>query len=151
GTLGIISQVTLKLRPLPETQALVTLGCASDALEGVLDHLHQTRTRPVCLEVLNTAAARTVGQTAALPLPEAAWVVVVGFEDSEPRVGGQVQQSPRERPPGGAQGLEVRAGKAGEPLWQAVVGFLLPPAVRLSFKANLLPSAVASFCMRAVA
>src|SRR5262249_13131056 len=36
GTLGIISQVTLKLRPLPEEQAFVTLGCRTTNLEHVL-------------------------------------------------------------------------------------------------------------------
>ena len=62
GTLGIISQVTLKLRPRPEEQALLTLGCSADDLEPLLDLLHHSRTRPVCLDVLNaaTSSARNV-------------------------------------------------------------------------------------------
>src|SRR5205814_7557519 len=37
GTLGIITQVTLKLKPRPEEQALLTLGCDSDAVEPLLE------------------------------------------------------------------------------------------------------------------
>src|SRR5262249_44306269 len=46
GTLGIISQVTLKVRPLPEARAIVTLGCESPALGPLLDQLQQSGTRP---------------------------------------------------------------------------------------------------------
>jgi glycolate oxidase FAD binding subunit len=149
GTLGIITQVTLKLRPLPEARAVLTLGCTADALEGLLDRLHQTRTRPVCLDLINAAAARAVADLAGVPLPEAPWVVVVGFEEGEPAVEWQVQQLIREVPAASVQGLGARAGNASEPLWQALVEFLLPAGARLSFKANLLPSAVASFCNEA--
>ncbi len=65
GTLGIITQVTLKLRPLPEEQALISLGGAADALDGLLDRLHATRTRPVCVDLLNRPAADAVFQRAA--------------------------------------------------------------------------------------
>ena len=60
GTLGIISQVTLKLRPLPESKALVTFGCETAVLDRLLDHLHATRTRPVCVDLLNQAAVRAM-------------------------------------------------------------------------------------------
>ena len=41
------------------------------------------------------------------------------------------------------------AGKAAEPLWAALVEFAAWPDARLTFKANLLPSAVAAFCLQA--
>src|SRR6266852_1093812 len=49
GTLGVISQVTLKLKPLPEEKALVYFACDADAVPPLLNLLHRSRTRPVCV------------------------------------------------------------------------------------------------------
>src|SRR6516162_2540570 len=82
GTLGIITQVTLKLRPLAEENALITLGCNKDELEPALGILHHSRTCPVCLELLNVSAAKKVFSEARLPAPETPWVLIVGFESN---------------------------------------------------------------------
>src|SRR5207249_7295627 len=55
GTLGIITQVTLKLKPRPEDQAFVLVGCSHEMLESLLDEAARSRTRPVCLDLLNQA------------------------------------------------------------------------------------------------
>jgi glycolate oxidase FAD binding subunit len=148
GTFGILSQVTLKLRPVPESKALVTFGCETAALDRLLDHLHSTRARPVCLDVLNQAAARSMVRATGLRLPEAPWLIVVGYEDNGDAVSWQVRQLLQELAPGDIQGLEARAGDASEPLWHALVEY---PASggRVRFKANLLPHAVAPFCRQA--
>ncbi len=150
GTLGIISQVTLKVRPLPEARALVTLGCEPPALGPLLEQLHQSQTRPTCLDVLNRAAAAVAAQEAHMHLPESAWVVVVGFEENEQAVEWQVKQVLEEV---SAADVEVNtvAGAVTEPLWQALVQLTDRPNATLSFKANLLPAAVAEFCQRALA
>ncbi len=112
GTLGVIVQATLKVRPIPESQALVTLGCDAAGLATLLDRLHDSRTRPACLDVHNAEAARVVARSAGLALPEAPWVVVVGFEDGIDAVNWQVRQLMQEIPPAGVRGLDVRAGAA---------------------------------------
>src|SRR5262249_14699266 len=140
---------TLKLRPLPETQALLTLGCDPAGLAPLLDTLHGTRTRPTCLDVLSAGAARAVVREAGVALPEAPWVVVAGFEDSEEAVGWQVRQLIKESSAAGVRGLEARAGAAADPLWRALAELVARPSARLTFKANLLPGAVADFCLRA--
>jgi glycolate dehydrogenase FAD-binding subunit len=147
GTLGIISQVTLKLRPLPECASLLTFGCETAALDHLLDHLHATRTRPVGLDVLNQEAARFLVREFRTNLPEAPWVIAVGFEDNSDAVGWQVRQLIQELAPGAIQGLEARAGAACEPLWRGLIEHTA--SGRLTFKANLLPSAVAAFCGKA--
>src|SRR5262249_1263793 len=116
GTLGVITQVTLKVRPRPESQALLTFGCEAAGLEALLDRLHATRTRPTCLALLNARAAGRLG----FPLPDAGWVVVVGFEDSEGAVNWQIQQLFKEVTEAGLHGVEARAGTATEPLWSAL-------------------------------
>ncbi len=145
GTLGVLTQVTLKLRPRPEEHALLTLGCSSDALEPLLALLHGSRTRPVCLDVLNRTAAAWAQQQTRLPLPDAPWVLAVGFEDSREAVAWQVQQLLKEVPPESASALDARVSSAAEPLWRALAEFPAADA-RLTFKANLLPHAVADFC-----
>ncbi len=95
GTLGIITRVTLKVLPRPQTQALLTFGCGGDVLEALLEHLHKSRTRPMCLELLNSRAARFVSERTGFALPELPWVVVAGFEDSDPRSTGSCSSSSR--------------------------------------------------------
>jgi glycolate oxidase FAD binding subunit len=149
GTLGIITQVTLKLKPLPEENALVTLGCEADQVGTLLERLHESRTRPVAVELVNAPAARVIGRRAGCSLPEAPWVLVIGYEDNHAAVGWQVQQVVREFPRGGGSGLDVRVGSAAEPLWDSLVELPADPDAVLTFKANLLPSATAEFCRQA--
>jgi glycolate oxidase FAD binding subunit len=144
GTLGIISQVTLKLKPRPDEHALLTLGCSPEAVGPLLETLHRSRTRPVCLELLNAGAARVVGG-----LPQAPWVLIVGFEDNRETVNWQVQQFIREVSAGQGVAVNVLADTSADPLWAALVEFAAWPDARLSFQANMLPSALASFCLDA--
>lgn len=166
GTLGIITQVTLKLRPRPEEQALLAVPCAPEAVAGLLDHLHATQTRPVCVELLNGAAVRAVnarapgtgGDEAGLlggvrlrnrgRLPEAPWVVVVGYEDNRQAAAWQVRQAVTELSAGG-NGLDAWAGRSCGWLWDALTELGARPGAALTFKANLLPRATADFCRRA--
>jgi glycolate oxidase FAD binding subunit len=149
GTLGVITQVTLKLRPLPEATTLLAVGCGDDGLGELLDRLHGTRTRPACLDLFNRAAVRAVAAEARLTLPDAPWVVVVGYEDNAAAVGWQIQQVMAEATPSRPCGVDARAGSAAGALWDALVGLTARPSAHLTFKANLLPSAVASFCREA--
>ncbi len=144
GTLGIIGQVTLKLKPRSEDQALLTIGCGSEVIGPLLDALHRSRTRPVCVELLNAAAAREVGLQ-----PETPWVLVVGFEDNREAVRWQVEQLVKEMAAEPGTAVTVMAEKAAEPLRSALVELAAWPGARLTFKANLLPSAVADFCRQA--
>jgi glycolate oxidase FAD binding subunit len=146
GTLGIITQVTLKLRPLPEEQALVILGCPAEGLGARLDALHHSQTRPVCLDVVDPLAAGRLNQESAAGLPESGSVVLVGFEGTHEAVAWQVQQLVREL--GAGFPLEARIGAAAAPLWQMLVELPGRPS-QLTFKANLLPSACAAFCRAA--
>src|SRR5262249_3441531 len=67
GTLGVVTQLTLKVKPKPEASAAVAFGCDSSSLAQVLDVLAASKTRPVAVEVLN-------------PAPND-WAVTVGFEE----------------------------------------------------------------------
>lgn len=87
GTLGVVTQLTLKVKPKPEASAAVVFGCDSAALAGVLDLLAASKTRPVAVELANRAAWRAAG---AGPQPAAEWVFVVAFEEKATAVRWQV-------------------------------------------------------------
>jgi hypothetical protein len=126
------------------------LPCESETLGPVLDVLHSSRTRPVCLDVLNEAAVRGINEKTPGLLPEAApWMIVVGFEENAQAVSWQVQQLVKERHLSGLGGMSVRFGSTADVLWQALAEFQLRPDSRLSFKANMVSSATAEFCLRA--
>ena len=148
GTLGIITQVTLKLRPQPEERALVLLRCEADCVAALLDLLHGSRTRPVCLDLLNGAAVRYINGQGETALPDAPWVVVVGYEENRVAVSWQVQQLLQELPADARPGLETRIGLTTEPLWRALAQGPTGTEDSLTFKANLLPRTTADFSTR---
>lgn len=150
GTLGIITQVTLKLKPVPGQSTLVLLPCPGAKLGALLDQLHATQTRPACL------SACSPGTPAALPgWPESVappadyWSILVGFEDNPETVAWQVEQLRREVTPLGIDCEGSWTGAAAEPLWTALANFPLALSSPLTFKANLLPQATAAFCQQA--
>jgi glycolate oxidase FAD binding subunit len=149
GTLGIITQVTLKLKPRPEEQALLAVPASADAVGPLLERLHASQTRPVCAELLNGPAVRAfdTGER----LPEAPWVVIVGYEDNREALLWQVEQVVGELRAAGVDGLDVWAGRTAGWLWDALVEFPSRPGATLTFKANLLPRATAEFCRAAAA
>jgi glycolate oxidase FAD binding subunit len=149
GTLGILTQVTLKLKPRPDEQALLAFACEPGEVESRLDLLHRTRTRPVCVELLNPAAVSVLRHDAPGLLPEAPWVVVAGFEDNCEAVAWQVQLLIRELYAAGSRQIDARAGAAAGPLWRALAEFPARGDGPLTLKANLLPHATAAFCLEA--
>src|SRR5262249_18731414 len=61
GPLGIISQVTLKVRPIPEASVIAWVPFAAPTrLAAALDQLNTSGTRPIALDLLNHSGARQV-------------------------------------------------------------------------------------------
>ena len=151
GTLGVIAEATLKLRPLPEEEAVILFPAKSNELESILDSIHSSRARPVCVDLIDSVAAQEMGRLFGTILPEASWVVVVGFEGNQSAVTWQVQQSLKAVPGGCRSGVDVRIGAGADPVWQALVNFQSRAESPLVLKASLLPSAAARFCEQAKA
>lgn len=99
GTLGAITQLTLKVRPKPEARAAVCFACNSPSLPAVLDVLAGSRTRPVAVDALNPIATRAAG----LPAPSD-WTLHVAFEEKAAAVRWQVETLIAELQPLGIQG-----------------------------------------------
>ncbi len=81
GTLAILSQITLKLKPIPEASALVCAAFANvDDREAAVAGLLQSQTRPVAIDSLNHAAIEGFEQRLQLGLPTGGPALVVGYE-----------------------------------------------------------------------
>jgi glycolate oxidase FAD binding subunit len=147
GTLGILTQMTLKVRPVPEASALVwTCWPGVEELAGVLDRLNTSATRPVAVELLNPGGAHLVGGR--LGLPAAGWALAIGFEDNAGSVAWQLDQLRAEllHGHGGADvALHVRGEADFGPLWSALTEFPVRTPGPVSFLANLRPSSVVAF------
>lgn len=149
GTLGIISQITLKLKPLPEAAGLLVLPIDHVQRASMLDLLHGTRTRPVCIEFLSAAACQAIEREhsiGVLPQDGKLDSLVVGFEDNAKAVAWQLEQLKQELPADARATLRECSDAERERLMAALRDFILCPQAVLSFKATMLPSAVADFC-----
>jgi glycolate oxidase FAD binding subunit len=150
GTLGIISQVTLKLKPYPESSSLLALPVDTRQIASILDALNGSRTRPACIDLLDPAAGAAIRERLDLHiLSGSAWRLVIGFEDNFKAVAWQIQQLRQELPAELRSSLEECPPDDERNLWSILSDFALWPEARLSFKANLRPSAVPEFCARA--
>jgi glycolate oxidase FAD binding subunit len=154
GTLGIVTQATLKLRPRPEARRLLVLGFESSELAEVLDRLNRSRTRPCCIELLDQCTAHMLYHSVhddrwkiGPPCIDLAryfdWTIVLGFEGNSHAVDWQVD---RIEPETGQRVFACDQSEA-EGITKALVDFpLLQDDTTLTFKANLLPDAVLEFC-----
>ncbi len=143
GSLGTIVELTLKTRPKPEATALVwTQWPTHQPLEPILSALTTSRSRPVVFELLNTPAAEVVTRESGLDLPTSGQILALGLEGTSEVVQWQLDVL-REELAAATEISEARDSHADR-LLQTLTAH---PATEtpMSFKATLLPSAVANF------
>jgi glycolate oxidase FAD binding subunit len=144
GTLGIITQLTLKVRPIPEASALVWVPfTTSKEMAMALDQLNTSGTRPIALDVLNRSAARSVGKSRSLPVETG--VLVIGFEDNVGSIGWQLDRTKVEL---GRADLKIVEGAETGPLWEVLTEFQAMELGPLTLVANIRPSMVVEFVER---
>lgn len=146
GTLGVITQVTLMVKPMPETSALVACDVADfDVAERLLAELVHSRTLPAAIELL-VGPAWPLDHGLAAESRSAAGRLVVGFEGTSAEVdwmidelGGQWRRS------SGVSPGEIR-GDSCAGAWQSLTEFptngSASDEARLCAEINVLPSAV---------
>ncbi|MBC7817278.1 MAG: FAD-binding oxidoreductase, partial [Planctomycetaceae bacterium] len=150
GTLAIVTQVTLKLRPLAETSALLWSAFERlDDIDRVLARLLTSDARPVAVEVLNPAAAKLIAASSRFELPVDAPVLCLGLEGSQREVDWQMETLRREIAPFGAKSADVIPEPAAASMWQALTEFPTCADDPLTFQANLRPSQCLAFLDRA--
>jgi glycolate oxidase FAD binding subunit len=134
GTLGLITQLTLKVKPRPEASAVVHMHCAAAELTGILDRLHASRSRPVVVDVA-TDNSRTGSE----------WALWVAFEEKAATVEWQIAALLDELKDAPATDLAAERGAETVRRIEALVAATYP-ASPFVFKANVRPSQTAAFC-----
>jgi glycolate oxidase FAD binding subunit len=145
GTLGVITQVTLKIRPNPERSALVACGVPSFArAEELLAALVHTRTTPAAIELLAGPAWEADPALCDLA-PESVGRLLVGVEGTAAEVAWMVDALRREWADQGVVDPRVVAEDETAALWRRLAEFPANREAPIVLKANLLPGAVAGF------
>ena len=129
GTLGIVTQVTLKVLPTPEDRAQGVLLLGDDEIPRFLQRVHDSKTRPVCVELLSGERGGNV---------DTAHMLVVGFEGNREAVAWQTETIQAEL----AQS-SVEINRGDRTVWDSST--VTNQLIKLSFKSNLLSSALPEF------
>jgi len=148
GTLAVIVQVTLTVKPMPETSAFVACDLADfDAAEDLLARLIQTRTLPAAVELLAGPAWQQDPALGPMAAPGGVRLAV-GVEGSLAEVEWMIAQLQEEWRQAGVLAPITVAGRRADPLWDRLTHFpLAEPAGNghgaLVVRIHVLPDAVA--------
>ncbi|MES2790624.1 MAG: FAD-binding oxidoreductase [Planctomycetota bacterium] len=146
GTLGLVTQVTIKLRPIPEATRWLWASFSSfKDIETVLERLLLSATRPIAMEVLDVSAAAQIAAEARTTLPANGPVLGLAFEGSAREVAWQIDTLQTELQPLGPRQLVVTPDAEADTLWNALTEFEVTAEEPLTFKANLVPSRTMEF------
>lgn len=139
GTLGVISQLTLKLKPLPERSLLMACDVDNlDQAEQLLARLVHSQTSPAAVELLagpaweEDAPPANVGDAAKL---------VVGLEGTDLEVTWMESQLRAEWHDAGVSDKQIHVSKEDDAvvLWQRLVDFPATGDSPLVLKASVVP------------
>ena len=141
GTLGVITQLTMKLRPIPEELSIVTCHPPDlQAVEPLLAQLVHSQTSPAAIELLSgelwssdPILARTADATSL--------TLLVAFEGTATEVGWMVEQLDREWRAAQVHETSVVAGPEAAELMQRLAEFPSAGESPLVLKISVVPSA----------
>jgi len=141
GTLGIITQLTLKVRPVPEASAIAWVPCSDgNTIAQALDQLNTSGTRPIAIDMFNGEASALVGRGWELPFADR--TLVIGYEDNAHAVRWQIDRLKSEL---AGRDVVVIEDERTPSLWDALTQFQAVELGPISFVASLRPSQVVSF------
>ncbi|HEV3342209.1 MAG TPA: FAD-binding oxidoreductase [Pirellulales bacterium] len=141
GTLAVITQATLKVRPVPEATAFA--GCTArtwDEAESLLSSLVGSRTTPAAIELLRGPHWQPNAMLAA-PVA-AAGRLLVGFEGSKSEINWQIEQLAREWREQGVA-VDTEREEAAGATWRQLTALAASDAP-LVVKVNVRPGALTS-------
>jgi glycolate oxidase FAD binding subunit len=150
GTLAVITQVTLKVKPLPERSALVVSPFRDLAhAESLLDKIAMSATAPAAIELLAGPAWRNDPALGDLRSGEGGFLVI-GFEGTEPEVKWMVAALRRELAGAAGEAREINTNEATA-LWSRLCEFPATEAGALTLKICVPPGQTTAIVERVAA
>ena len=152
GTLAIITQLTLKLKPMHQSLSFVWASFDSfNAIERALENLIGSSTRPIIADVLNPKAARQIIAESRQDFPTVNPVLVIGFEGAAAAVDWQLQVIQSELTKCSPHELSIAEGSNARLILNALTEYQAASDDPLTFQASLIPSATVAFIEQATA
>ncbi len=146
GTLGVITQVTLKIKPLPQRSALVVCGVSDLAMaEKLLAALVNTQTAPAAIELVAGPAWKKEDPALTEMPANKDYILAVGLEGSAPEVDWMVAQLTSELAALGVAGSVTIADDRATQWWNRLREFPAGAEAPLVIKASLRPSGICEF------
>jgi glycolate dehydrogenase FAD-binding subunit len=150
GTLAVITQVTLKLKPIPESSALLWATFPDlPTVDRVLERLLTSAARPVIVDVLTAASARQVAAGIRSGLSADRPVLVLGVDGGERETNWQVETLKTELAAESPTSVDVLSTDDRGRLLSALTEFSVHSEEPLIFRASLPPSQTIAFLEQA--
>ncbi|GGF13361.1 glycolate oxidase [Halobacillus andaensis] len=96
GTLGVITEITMKLRPIPKYESLVQVSASEDRIDDLKQlgvSIQDSMKEPVTLELLNPALSKKM-------INREAYTLLIAFEDVEKSCRDQEEWIEKHKPDG---------------------------------------------------
>eukprot|EP00913_Durusdinium_trenchii_P019522 g18352.t1 len=153
GTLAVISQLTLKLKPIPQVFSALWVSFPDlGAVDAALAALQLSETRPVILDVFTPQAARSIAAEARLELPIEQPVLVIGVEGATGEAAWQMETLKTEiaaLPGNPSTNIETITDDTADRLRKAITEFAVESDDPLTFEASVPPSVTTDFLSQA--
>ena len=134
GTIGVITQLTLKIRPLPQRSVLLTCDVPDlTSADRLLTALVTSNVTPTAIEYVTGPAWDLTGR------------LIVGLEGTEPEIDWMCRTLPDEWRALGMPASQVLENDAALTLWRQLREFPAERHPPLVLKATIKPSAVCTF------
>ncbi len=141
GTLAIISQVTLKLRPIPEETRIAAFGFHStEKLDAALARLVTSATRPIAIDVSNEPAMQLLNIQRTIEKAAMPTMLFVGFEGTRHEVDWQLETVANELRPFECPWSQALSKVESEGCWIGLTEFSIRSASSTTIKATIPPS-----------
>jgi glycolate oxidase FAD binding subunit len=151
GTLAVVTEVTLKLKPLPEASA-IGFACfdRGETVQDLLGDLATSRARPVAIELLGPKAGRQVAAESRQDLPCGPLLVGIGLEGSATEVQWQVEVIDREMRQAGAGAVAWARDAQTAKIWATLTDYQVGVESPVTIRAALRPSRTVEFVVAAI-